>query len=472
MLENATVEQLAGCLRGRVVTPGDADYDEARKVWNGMIDRKPSMIAQCSGTADVITCVNFAREHDLPVSVKGGGHGVAGKSICDDGLMIDLSRMNAVLVDSELKTAQVQGGATIGDMDHETQAFGLATTGGTDSRTGVAGLTLGGGIGHVARSFGLAADNLLAADVVTADGALVHTSETENPDLLWALRGGGGNFGVVTNFEFQLHVLGPEVLSAQIFHPFEDAGEVFRFYRDFMANAPDEVACYLVGLRVPPAQPFPEESHGKITILLLASYSGDIEEGKRFLKPVEEFGNPILKVFMPMPYTVLQSSLDAGLPDGARYYWKSHYLQGLSDAAIDTIVDRSEALPGEFSAVGIEPHGGAIDRVDAEAAAYPHRHVAFNLLIAVGWGDPDSDDEIISWAGGFHDAMAPYSTGGMYVNYLADGPSDDRSRAAYGPNYERLRQIKTKYDPDNLFNAHHGIKSLEDLEREATPAKT
>lgn len=453
MLEQTTLDQLGSALRARLTLPEDAGYDEARAVWNGMIDRRPAMIARCANASDVMAAVNFAREHALPLTVKAGGHSVSGKAICDDGLVIDLSAMNAVRVNPEAQTAQVGAGATWGDFDQEAQAFALATTGGVDSRTGVAGLTLGGGLGYLARKFGLTVDNLLAADVVTADGELRHASADKNPDLFWALRGGGGNVGVVTSFEFQLHEVGPELLVAQIFHPYENAREVLHRYRDYMAQAPDEVGCYALIVHVPPVAPFPEERHGKPAVALVGCYAGSIEEGEEALAPLSSLGDPILNAVQPMPYTALQSSFDAGFPKGGRYYWKSQYLGEFADDAIEGVVEYGSALPGAMTAVGLEAMGGAVNRVDPTATAFPHRDAAFNFSIFAGWTEPEDDADIIAWTRQFHDAITPYSTGGTYVNYL---DRDDNRRAAYGPNYERLLQVKQAWDPDDVFQMNPG----------------
>lgn len=456
MLDEGTIDKLKTTLRGSLLLPEDASYDDARSVFNGMIDRRPAMIAQCTGTADVIACVNFAHDNGIRLSVKGGGHGVAGKAVCDDGLVIDLSPMRSVLVNRDEKTVQVQAGARLGDLDHETQAFGLAVPAGVDSRTGVAGLALGGGNGHLARRFGLTADNLLAANVVTADGELVRASDSENPDLLWALKGGGGNFGVVTTFEFRLHEVGPEILTAQAFHLFDHAADVLRFYRDFIAAAPNEVGCAALVLRIPPAEPFPEEHHGKMAVALVANYSADIEDGKEHLRPIEEFGNPVFSAMTPMPFKVLQSVFDDGYPEGARYYWKSHYLRELPDAAIDSIIAHTGAMPGEFTAFGFETMGGAVNQVDPAVTAFPHRNAAFNFAVFGGWTDPAQDDEVIAWSRALHDCMEPHSTGGAYVNYMQD-EAGDQMETAYGANYDRLQRVKSKYDPDGLFDAHQRI---------------
>ncbi|MCD8509322.1 MAG: FAD-binding oxidoreductase [Bacillus sp. (in: Bacteria)] len=457
MLDQTAVEQLISAIRGRLILPGDEDYNDARSIWNGMVDKKPAMIAQCTGAADVITAVNFARENSLKVSVRGGGHNAAGSAICDDGLVIDLSQMKEVTVDPNAKLAYVSAGATLGDMDHETQAFGLATTGGVDSRTGVAGLTLGGGIGYLARTYGLSADNLVAADVVTANGELIHVSEEEHSDLLWALRGGGGNFGIVTQFVFQLHEVGPEVQVAQVFYPMDQAKEILHFYRDFSDQAPDELSCYVMIVRTPPVPPFPEMYHGKPALALAACYSGSVEEGKKAIAPLQNLGEPILKVITPMPYKILQSSNDAGTPDGYRYYFKSQFMSELSDEVIHLTVEYAKDFPGELTMLGFEPMGGAINRVPKEATAFPHRDAKYNFGLFSGWIDPKDDDKMLAWSRDFHQAMQPYTMSGVYSNYL-DHDDENRLRAAFGDNLERLREVKAKYDPSNFFSPSKNIK--------------
>jgi FAD/FMN-containing dehydrogenase len=460
MLKETMIDQFADTLRGRLILSEDAEYDEARAVWNGMIDRRPALIARCRGTADVMAAVNFARENDLPVTIKAGGHNVAGKAVGENSLVIDLSAMKGVRVDPRARSARVEAGATWADLDREAQAFGLATTGGVDSRTGVAGLTLGGGSGYLARRFGLAIDNLLAADVVTADGELRRANEEENSDLFWALRGGGGGVGVVTSFEFQLHEVGPDVLVAQIFHPFQDAEDVLRFYRDFTAGAPRELACYAMFVHVPPVAPFPEAFHGQIALALVACYSGSIAEGETVLAPLKEFGDPLLNAVQPMPYTALQQSFDAGTPDGGRYYYKSQYMNALTDAAIETIVDHVGPLPGPFSIVGIEPLGGAISDVAEADTAFANRDAAYNFSVWAGWGDAADDEEIIHWARGFHEAMVSHAGSGAYANYL-DRDDDQRMKEAYGRNYERLLAIRKAWDPDHLFQVNgHAVQAI------------
>lgn len=448
----ADLEPLREQVRGSVLEPGDPGYDDARGIWNGMIDRRPDGIVRCTGVADVLTTVDFARAEGGTLAVRGGGHSIPGRSLTDEGLVLDLSPMRGVRVDPASRTAFVQPGARWGDFDHEAQAFGLATTGGVDSRTGVAGLTLGGGIGWLARSCGLSADNLLAADVVTADGELVRADRDENPNLLWGLRGGGGGLGVVTSFEFQLHEVGPEVLVAQAYHPFDDAADLFRFYRDYMADAPDEVGCYAFVLHVPPAAPFPEEWWGRTAAALVACHAGEAGRGRRELAPIEEFGDPILAFVDAMPYAALQQSFDAGYPDGERYYGKSAFIEGLTDDLIESLVSVADPLAGPMTAVFVESMGGAVGRVDPEATAFPHRDAPFNLSVTCGWSDPAKDDEIVSWAREFYRAIQPHSTGGVYTNYL-DVDDDDRIEDAYGKNFQRLVRLKEEWDPEGLFAA-------------------
>ena len=456
LLDDATTRWLAERIRGETLFPGEAGYDEARTVWNGMIDRRPAVIVRCRSATDVMAAVDFARTRSLPLSVKGGGHSVAGNAVCDGGVMVDLSAMNSVQVTPEARRARVGPGARWGEFDQTAQAFGLATTGGIDSRTGVAGLTLGGGVGYLARKHGLAVDNLVAADVVTAAGELVRASEDEHPELFWGLRGGGGNFGIVTSFEFQLHPVGPEVLTAQIFYPVDQAGEILRAYRDLTAAAPDELALYALVTHVPPAAPFPETFHGQVALALLACYCGNLEAGEELLKPLRRLGSPIFRAIQPMEYTALQKSFDAAFPDGGRYYWKTQYLADLPDAAIDTIVEHAAVLPGAYTSMSIEPAGGAIGRVDPTATAFPHRNARFNFGIWPGWTDPADDEEAIAWARGFHESMTPWSTGGVYANYL-DGDEQDRVAAAYGENHARLIRLKRTWDPDNLFQINQNV---------------
>lgn len=437
----------------RCLLPGDDEYGEAIEIWNGMIEKYPSIVVRCQNTDDVVAALNAAKQDDLPFSVKAGGHSAAGKALRDDGMVIDLGPMDRVEVDANAKTAVVGPGARWGDFDTATQEHGLATTGGVDSRTGVAGLTLGGGIGWLARSFGLACDNLRRVEVVTASGEIVTASPDEHSDLFWAVRGGGGNFGIVTEFEFQLHDVGPEVLVAQAFHPFGEAVDLLSFYRDFMDGAPDEVGCYAFILPIPPVEPFPEEYHGKTAAALIGCYSGDIDEGEAAFEPVVSHGDPIVSFAQPMPYTEFQQSFDDGYPNGERFYGKSAFIEGISDELIHDLVDVTDPLPGPMTGVFFECMGGAVADVDANETAFPHRDAPYNLAVTCGWSDPTRDEEIMSWAERFEDTIIPYSTGGVYVNYL-DRNDDDKMRGAYRGNYDRLIEVKRRWDPDNRFDAN------------------
>lgn len=459
-LKEATVETFDDRLHGEVLRPGDEGYDGARTVWNAMIDKRPAVIARCTGAADVMAAIDFARDLELPLAVKGGGHNVAGTAVCDDGVVVDLAPMNAVRVDPVTRVAQVQAGATMADLDHETQAHGLATTGGIVSTTGVAGLTLGGGLGRLDRKFGLAIDNLLSVDVVSAAGELVHASEQEHPDLFWGLRGGGGNFCVVTSFEFQLHDVGPEVLAGRVIHPVEAAGDVLRSYREFMTDAPDEVQCYAAFTQVPPLPEFPESLHGRTVLALVPFYVGDIERGEAVLRPLRETGDPIVDTVGPRPYTAVQRSSDDIYAAGHRNYWKSHVLDTLPDDAIDTMVDHATPIPSPFSTVFLEWMGGAVARVDADATAFPHRDADLTFTVAPKWSDPDRDDELVGWAREFHDAIAPDASDAVYVNYL-DRDEPGRVGAAYGDQHERLRELKREWDPENLFRGNQNIDPAE-----------
>ena len=449
-MDTAARERLATTLRGDVVGPDDPGYERARAVWNGMIDRRPELVAYCEGTADVIACVDFARREHLPLAVRGGGHGVAGSAVRDGGLVADLSRMRDVHVDARARVARVGGGATWGTVDHETQAFGLAVTGGVDSRTGVGGLTLGGGIGYLARACGLTVDNVLSAEVVLADGSTVTANAHEHADLFWALRGGGGGLGVVTSFELQLHAVGPEVATAQVFYALDAAGDALRSYRDFMSGAPDGVACYPLFVNVPQVEPFPAEQQGRTALVLVACHAGSLEEGEEALRPLRSFGAPMLAAIGPMPYVTLQSSFDAAAPNGGRFYWKAHYLDDLPDALIDLLVERVDPLPGPYSIVFVECLGGAVARVAPDATAFPHRDVRFSLGISTGWADAEDDQPAIAWTRSLFEATAPHASGGVYVNYL-DRDEADRIGAAYGANLGRLESIRRAYDPDGFF---------------------
>jgi FAD/FMN-containing dehydrogenase len=456
-IEPTTVENFAEQVNGEVLQPGDEGYDDARTVWNAMVDREPAVIVRCTGTADVMAAVDFARDMDLLLSVKGGGHNVAGRAVCDGGLMIDLGEMDGVRVDPAERTARVGAGATWGDFDHEAQTFGLATTGGIVSTTGVAGLTLGGGFGYLHRKYGLASDNLRSIDVVTADGEFVRASEDENPDLFWGMRGGGGNFGIATSFEFDLHEVGPEVLAGRLLYPYEAAPQVLRFNREFMADAPNEVMCYPAFSQGSPEMGHPEPLHGKTLCALLVMHSGDIEEGREDLRPLREFAEPIVDTIGPTPYAEQQRINDELYREGHRNYWKSHFYHEVSDDFIETVMEYVDPLPSPFTTVYGEWVGGATAEADLDATAFPHRDKTFLFTISPKWTDPERDDELVEWAREFHDALTPYAADGVYVNYL-ERDEDERIGEAYGGRYERLRELKSTWDPENLFRMNQNIE--------------
>jgi FAD/FMN-containing dehydrogenase len=445
-------------MRGRVLTPEQADYEEARMIWNGLIDRRPAIIAQCSGTADVVDAVNFAREHDLLVSIKSGGHNVAGNAVNDDGLVIDLSQMRGVHVDPSTATVRVQGGATLGDVDRETQLFGLAVPAGVVSTTGVAGLTLHGGAGHLRRKHGLTIDNLLSVEIVTADGELRRASATENEDLFWAVRGAGSNFGVVTSFEFRAHPIGPMVMVGAVFYPLEDAPRLLPAWRDYVSSAPDELSSIALCWSVPPHEPFPPEHHGAPVVVVAAAYAGSVEEGEPVVQPLRELGDPLVDVSGPWPWLGLQSGFDALYPKGGFYYWKSRTLAELSGAAIDDILDFAGRRPAPLTDLTIWHNGGAVSEVGETETAYGGREANFLVAVGASWDDPSSTDKAIAWARQCWDAMGRHSTGGLYLNFPGLGEEkEELVKAGYGANYERLREIKTKYDPTNFFRMNLNV---------------
>jgi hypothetical protein len=446
-LTASAIEQLKGQLRGELLCPGDTHYDSTRAIHNGMIDRRPALIVRCAGVADVITAVNFARSNNLIVAVRGGGHGVPGFAVCDSGLMIDLSRMKAVRVDPVGRTARAEGGCTWGDFDHETQAFGLATTGGIARPTGIAGLTLGGGHGYLMRTHGLACDNLLSVDVVTADGRLLTASATEHADLFWGVRGGGGNFGVVTAFEYRLHPIS-QMLGGLLIYPLARAKELFRLYRDFTRTAPDALGSLCNLATLPDGTP---------AAVILLAYSGAPDEGERLLRPLRDFGPLLADQVGPMPYIALQSIVENFNPPGLRNYWKSNYLRDLSDAAIDVMVDHYTTVPAPHTHVVVEHLGGAVCRVGNDEMAVDHREALYNFLIVGMWADAAEDDKVIGWVRELWGALQPFSSGGLYVNYEAEHDVG-RVQAAYSPTkYARLVALKHKYDPSNLFQLNQNI---------------
>jgi FAD/FMN-containing dehydrogenase len=457
-LDAEAVQGFVAAVRGPVIQEGDEGYDAARAIWNGLIDRRPALIVQCSGAADVVDAVNFAREHDLLLSIKGGGHNVAGNAVNDGGLVIDLSQMRGVHVDVSTGTVRAQGGATWGDADRESQLFGLAVPGGLISTTGIAGLTLHGGVGHLRRKYGLSIDNLLSVDIVTADGRLRRASADENEDLFWAVRGAGSNFGVVTSFEFQAHPVGPMVMVGALFYPQEDGRDVVAACRDYMAEAPDELSSVLFFWSVPPGEPFPAEHHGKPVVVVAAVYSGAVEDGESVVQPLRELGQPLIDLSGPWPWLGLQSGFDALFPKGAFYYWKSRALPELSNAAIDEIAEWAARRPSPLTDITIWHHGGAVSRVGETETAYAGRDAPFLVTGEASWADPAQTDDALAWARGFWDAMSRYSTGGLYLNFPGFGEEKDQLvRAGYGANYDRLAALKAEYDPANLFRMNLNI---------------
>jgi FAD/FMN-containing dehydrogenase len=450
---------LAAGLRGRLVRPEDGDYDAARAVWNGMVDRRPALIARCAGVADVIAAVRFAREHGLLLAVKGGGHNVAGNGVCDGGLVIDLSPMDSVRVDPVTRTVRAGGGVTIGELDHETQALGLAVPMGVVTATGVAGLTLGGGVGWLRRKYGMSCDNLISADVVTADAQLVKAGADGDAELLWALQGGGGNFGVVTSFEFRAHPVGPEVFLAVVVHAGADAQAALRFYGDWAPSAPDEVSAFAVLWHGPEIEEIPAEHHGKPVVFFLAMHSGDPAEGERLLRPLREFGTPIADLSGPMPYLEVQQFFDADYPPHEmRYYWKSCYLDALAEDAIDVLIRLNQASPSHHSNIDLWQLGGAMNRVPADATAYGDRSAAYLVGIESNWESPEDDAACVEWGRRLFRELSPFATGREYVNF--PGLYEDAEQMVqdtFAGNLERLRAVKKRYDPTNLFRLNHNI---------------
>ncbi len=459
VLGEATVQDFRTSLRGALIGPDDAGYDEARRVWNGMIDKRPALIARCTGVADVISAVQFARSQHLLVAVRGGGHSFPGLSTCDGGLVIDLSAMTGIWVDPALRTARAQGGVTWGAFDRETAAFGLATTGGLVSTTGIAGLTLGGGIGWLMRTHGLTCDNLLAADVVTADGRVVTASATENADLFWALQGGGGNFGIVTSFEYRLHPM-VMVLGGMVLYPAAQARDVLRFYRDFTATAPDELTTLAAFLTAPPAPFIPAPLQGTPMVGVVVCHAGAIAEGEAAVRTLRAFGPPAVDLIGPMPYTVLQTMFDPTAPHGLNYYTKSEYLGGLDDDTIDALTTHATGMASPLTAVHIHHMQGAVSRVGASDTAYSNRQAPYTLNVIAAWADPHESPTHVQWVRALSAAVQPHTTGGVYSNFLGD-EGQDRVRAAYGAEtYDRLVAAKNQYDPTNLFRLNQNITPM------------
>jgi FAD/FMN-containing dehydrogenase len=460
MTETNEIEELGKKLRGRVITSTDSQYEEARAVWNGVIDRYPQMIVRCTSDKDVIEAVNFARERDLLVAVRGGGHNVAGHGTCDGGMVIDMSSMRRVEVDPGKNLVRAEGGATLGDVDAATQACGLAVPLGVVSETGIAGLTLGGGMGHLRNKYGLSCDSLLGAEVVTAEGRLVKASEEENRDLLWGLRGGGGNFGIVTSFTYRAYPLGPEVYFLSVFHPGERAGEALQLYREFTSEAPEEVSVLaFLGIIPEGAEGFPEKTHGRPFAALVGMHSGSVAEGDRLLRPLREFGEPLADFSGPTPYVDLQRFFDEEYPDGDRYYWKSISLDHLNDRAIDRIVEHARRQPSPFSTTDVWSLGGEIKRVSSEESAFGGRQAAFLLNPEANWKDTEGDEANIRWARDFVEDMQPFSDGSRYLNFAGfQEEGDAMMHSAFGAHYERLAALKEKYDATNFFRLNQNIK--------------
>ena len=460
-LGDSVVEAFGARLNGKLIRSGEAGYEEARRVWNGMIDRYPALIVRAASVADVINAVDFARENDLLLAVRGGGHNVAGTGTVDGGLLIDLSPMKGVRVDPERGTVKAEGGVTIGELDDKTQAFGLATPMGVVSETGIAGLTLGGGLGWLRRKHGLSSDNLISVDVVTADGRFLSASEEENPELFWGIRGGGGNFGVVTCFEYRLHPVGPEVMVAFTFYPGDGAKEVLKAMNEYMAQALDEVSPLAFLGRIPHDEMFPAERHGEPFVAIMAPYAGDADKGERVLQPLRDLGpEPVVDFSGVMPYAEAQKLLDEDYPQGGRYYWKSQNVDGLGDEVIDALIAHAEAAPSDHSTIDIWYQGGAMARVAAEASAFGERSAPILLGIEANWEEPGDDEANVSWARRTASEMRRFSRdGGMYLNFPGFLEGGQRMmREAYGSNYERLAAIKMGYDPANLFRINQNIK--------------
>lgn len=447
---DASLAELKAGFGGDVLRPGDAGYDEARKVHNGLIDRRPSVIARCRGTADISTAVKFGRSTGLEIAVRGGGHNVAGRAVVDGGLMIDLALMKGIHVDAKARTVRAQGGVNWGEFNRETQLHGLATTGGAISTTGIAGLTLGGGLGWLMGKYGMTADNLVSAEVVTADGDVLTASASENSDLFWALRGGGGNFGVVSSFEYRLHPVGPMITGGLIAHPFEKAAEVLRFYRGLTASLPDEMVVFAGLVHAP-------DGSGTKLAAMLAAHCGSLAEGEAAMKPVKAFGKPVMDALGPIPYSAMNSMLDAGNPKGALNYWKANFVPELSDGAIDTVIKAFAACTSPMSGILFEHFHGAACRVPVGDTAFPHRSPGYNMLCLGQWMEPGETARHTGWVRETYSTMKPFMAAGRYVNYLNEDELGEGAAAAYGPNHARLREIKRKYDPGNVFHLNQNI---------------
>jgi len=456
MVDEAAVEEFKASLRGELIQPSDESYDEARKVYNGMIDRRPRMIARCADVADVITAVNFGRENDLLIAIRGGGHNGGGLGICDDGLVIDLSLIKYTRVDPAARTVRVGGGCTWGDVDHATHALGLATPTGIISTTGVGGLTLGGGMGYLTRKCGLTIDNLLEADIVLADGHFVTASAEENEDLFWAIRGGGGNFGVVTSFLFKLHPIHMDYAGPMLW-PLEQATEVMQWYREFITQAPDDIYGFFLFLVVPPGPPFPEHLHNKNMCGVVWCYTGPVEQAETTFKPIRSFGPPALDLVGPMPHPQLQSMFDELYPPGLQWYWRADFFNELSDEAIALHVKYGSEIPTMHSSMHLYPINGAAHRIGKTDTAWSYRDATWAQVIVGVDPDPTNNEQIIAWTKEYWDALHPHSAGGAYVNFMMD-EGQERIKASYRDNYDRLVEVKKQFDPTNLFRVNQNIR--------------
>ncbi len=451
------IEELRGVLKGRVVVPQDSNYHEVRALWNAMIDRRPALIVQCKEAGDVVHALAFAQANGLELSIRGAGHNIAGNAICDDGIMIDLSTMKNVRIDPAKRRAYVEPGATLGDLDAAAQAHALATPVGINSTTGIAGLTLGGGFGWLTRQYGMTIDNLVSVDAVTAGGKRVRASEQENSDLFWAMRGGGGNFGVVTQFELELHPVGPQILSGLMVFPFKQAKQVLRQYREFVKSAPEELNVWAVLRQAPPLPFLPASVHGQEVVVLAIFSAGNVEKANKLIEPLRAFGDAHGEHIGAQPYVEWQKAFDPLLAPGARNYWKSHNFTELKDGAVDTVIEYAGKLPTSQCEIFIGLIAGAANRVAAHAMAYPARDAKFVLNVHARWDKPAQDERCISWARAFFKASAPYASAGAYVNFMT-AEEGDRVASAYGSNHERLVQIKRKYDAGNVFHLNQNIK--------------
>ncbi len=455
-IERGAVETLREQFRGALLRPSEEGYDEARRIWNGAINRQPALIARCAGADDVVTAVRFAREHDLRISVRGGGHAVAGHAVYDGGLMIDLSLMKAIRVDSVAGTVRASGGILWGELDRATQQFGLATTGGIISHTGIAGLTLGGGLGHLMRKHGLTVDNLLSVDLVTADAEQMHVDAKTAPDLFWGLRGGGGNFGIATSLEYRLHPVGPLVLGGPIFWRLKEGEKVLRFLRDFAPQAPDELGIAFAASLAPPSPILPREEYGKPVLALVILWSGDPTDGERAIAPLRAIGTPLGELVRPTPYVALQSMLDGGAPHGRHYYWKAHRVPELCDEVIDAILERVTSITSPFSQVGGWAIGGAVSRIDPTTTAVGERDIGFEVNLTAGWAPSDPGNERhIAWVREGWETLRPFSAG-VYANFLSDEGAAGLE-AAYRGRLQRLTALKDRYDPENVFRLNANI---------------